>query len=360
MTGSDSKGGGSVSQADLATLKQDMANEFAQLKSVLQKTMDDLVDATRRAVPGEGTNDAGGRGSPARRLHGRGPPSEPWLPWRRSARPADCRRAWRGRHARTSRRARRGPGGGVRIWRCPGGAGSPSASLGPAVGYLGALDGAGTTNAPTGQPGRLAVGTTCGQMGMLTSGWGQGTATAALWVMPEPPDRWAGPLRTLGTESATVLSWAVPESPVPPMNSQAGSPRPDRWAASPWALGGGVGYGGVLSGAGALGAPYGQSGGLAVGPGRGFGHGEDLGGTGAIGAPSVALGRAAHDGLEAPGVGRALLGDDGGAGDPSTTLVKQINKIVTAHALTSWPRRYRVFQARKEPWKKKAHLHRSK
>ena len=85
---------------------------------------------------------------------------------------------------------------------------------------------------------------------------------------------------------------------------------------------GGVSYGGVLGGAGALGAPYGQSDGLAVGLGRGFGHDGAPGGAGAIGAPSVALGRAAYDGPDAPEVGRAFLGD-GDAGNPSTTLGKQ-------------------------------------
>ena len=41
MTGSDSKGAGHVSQAELATFKQDMANEVAQLQAALQRTVDD-------------------------------------------------------------------------------------------------------------------------------------------------------------------------------------------------------------------------------------------------------------------------------------------------------------------------------
>ena len=55
---------GGPHQADLATFNENTANEFAQLQTVLQKTIDDLVDATRRSVPWEGTNDAGGLGSP--------------------------------------------------------------------------------------------------------------------------------------------------------------------------------------------------------------------------------------------------------------------------------------------------------
>ena len=57
MAVSDSEGARSVSQADLATLNQDTTNEFL---SVLQMTIDDFVDVTRRSVTGEGKNIAGG------------------------------------------------------------------------------------------------------------------------------------------------------------------------------------------------------------------------------------------------------------------------------------------------------------
>ena len=52
MTGSDSDAAGLVSQGDLATLKQGMANKVAQLQAALQRTVVDIVDATRQPTPG--------------------------------------------------------------------------------------------------------------------------------------------------------------------------------------------------------------------------------------------------------------------------------------------------------------------
>eukprot|EP00904_Undaria_pinnatifida_P011893 jgi/Undpi1/7834/HiC_scaffold_23.g10307.m1 len=74
----------------------------------------------------------------------------------------------------------------------------------------------------------------------------------------------------------------------------------------------------------------GQVGGLAVGLVRGFGHGGAPGGAGDIGVPSVAVGRTAYDRPDTPGVGRALRGD-GRAGNPSSTLGKQINNCHRPH-----------------------------
>ena len=51
MTGSDCEGVGHVSQAELGTFKQDMANEVAQLQAALQRTVNDIVDATRSPAP---------------------------------------------------------------------------------------------------------------------------------------------------------------------------------------------------------------------------------------------------------------------------------------------------------------------
>ena len=62
MTGSDSEEAGHVSRAELATFKQDMANEVAQLQAALQRTVDDIVDATRSPAPGGGGGSNGGLG----------------------------------------------------------------------------------------------------------------------------------------------------------------------------------------------------------------------------------------------------------------------------------------------------------
>ena len=42
MTGSDCEGAGPFSRAELATFKQDMANEVAQLQAALQRMVDDI------------------------------------------------------------------------------------------------------------------------------------------------------------------------------------------------------------------------------------------------------------------------------------------------------------------------------
>ncbi|CAN0598244.1 unnamed protein product, partial [Laminaria digitata] len=65
--------------------------------------------------------------------------------------------------------------------------------------------------------------------------------------------------------------------------------------------------------------PPGQAGGLAGGLGRGFGE----------------LGQATHDGRGAPEVDQTFYGN-GSAGNPFTTLGKQVNKIMTSRAVTSW------------------------
>ena len=81
MTGSDSEEAGHVSQAELATFKQDMASEVAQLQAALQRTVDDIVDATCSPAPGGGGGNNGGPGlrpgSPAAGapLPGHGAPS---------------------------------------------------------------------------------------------------------------------------------------------------------------------------------------------------------------------------------------------------------------------------------------------
>ncbi|CAN0172871.1 unnamed protein product, partial [Laminaria digitata] len=82
---------------------------------------------------------------------------------------------------------------------------------------------------------------------------------------------------------------------------------------------GGVGYGGSLGSAGSAGAPHpGQAGGLAGGLGRGFG----------------ALGQAAHDGRGVPEIDQTFYGN-GSAGNPFTTLGKQVNKIMTSRCSDS-------------------------
>ena len=48
--GSDSEEAGHVSQAELGTFKQYMANEVAQLQAALQRTVDDIVDTTRSSA----------------------------------------------------------------------------------------------------------------------------------------------------------------------------------------------------------------------------------------------------------------------------------------------------------------------
>ena len=80
MTGSDSEEAGHVSWADLATFRQDMENEMAQLKAALHRAVTDLADACSPApVGGGGSNGGPGPqpGSPAAGapLPGHGAPS---------------------------------------------------------------------------------------------------------------------------------------------------------------------------------------------------------------------------------------------------------------------------------------------
>ena len=166
-----------MTPADLATFKQDTANEFAQLRTMLQKTIDDLVDATRRTIPGEPTNGAGelgpalGGSTDGTLLASLDSPG--------AARPGQSiGDGPGGRHVRTRGQARRWPRGGYGYGDAHAGAGGPSTSSGPAsgiaassgagVGYRSAPNGAGTAAPPTGHTGGLAVSAPYRQMGMLT------------------------------------------------------------------------------------------------------------------------------------------------------------------------------------------------
>ena len=62
MTGSDIEEAGHVSRAELATFKQERANAVAQLQAALQRTVDDIVDATCSPAPGGGGGNNGGPG----------------------------------------------------------------------------------------------------------------------------------------------------------------------------------------------------------------------------------------------------------------------------------------------------------
>ena len=81
MTGSDSEEAGHVSPAELATFRQNMENELAQLQAALHRAVNDLADTTRSPAPvgGGGSNDGPGPqpGSPAAGapLPGHGAPS---------------------------------------------------------------------------------------------------------------------------------------------------------------------------------------------------------------------------------------------------------------------------------------------
>ena len=63
MTGSDSEEAGHVSQADLATFRQDVENEMAQLQAALHRAVNDLADTTRALAPVGGGGSNGGPGS---------------------------------------------------------------------------------------------------------------------------------------------------------------------------------------------------------------------------------------------------------------------------------------------------------
>ena len=63
MTGSDSDEARHVSQADLATFRQDVENEMAQLQAALHRAVNDLADTTRALAPVGGGGSNGGPGS---------------------------------------------------------------------------------------------------------------------------------------------------------------------------------------------------------------------------------------------------------------------------------------------------------
>ena len=63
MTGSDSEEAGHVSQADLATFRQDVENEMAQPQAALHRAVNDLADTTRALAPVGGGGSNGGPGS---------------------------------------------------------------------------------------------------------------------------------------------------------------------------------------------------------------------------------------------------------------------------------------------------------
>ena len=80
MTGSDSEETGHAFRANLATFRQDMENEMAQLQAALHRAVTDLADARSPApVGGAGSNGGPGPqpGSPAAAapLPGHGAPS---------------------------------------------------------------------------------------------------------------------------------------------------------------------------------------------------------------------------------------------------------------------------------------------
>ena len=98
MTGSDSEEAGHVSPAELATFRQNMENEMAQLQAALHRAVNDLADTTRSPAPvgGGGSNDGPGPqpGSPAAGapLPGHGAPSIALGPDRNQAAPQPGRR----------------------------------------------------------------------------------------------------------------------------------------------------------------------------------------------------------------------------------------------------------------------------
>ena len=62
MTRRDSEEAGHVSRAELATFRQDMANEVAQLQAAPHRAVNDLVDTTRSPAPVGGGESNGGPG----------------------------------------------------------------------------------------------------------------------------------------------------------------------------------------------------------------------------------------------------------------------------------------------------------
>lgn len=126
-----------------------------------------------------------------------------------------------------------------------------------------------------------------------------GSDTAVFRVVPEarahPTDRWMGSPRARGEGPAT----RVPEPPAPPTDRQASG-----FAVNPEGGGGGVGYV-VLWAEPEPPVPY---------------H---------------PLGRIAHVGRGAPEVGQVLHGSDT-ADNPFTFFGKQVNNIMTNHAVAMW------------------------
>ena len=55
MPGSDGDEEAPASLADLATFKQEMANEIAQLQAALQRSMNDMIEASRCPAHGGGS-----------------------------------------------------------------------------------------------------------------------------------------------------------------------------------------------------------------------------------------------------------------------------------------------------------------
>lgn len=228
-----------MSQVDLATFKQDTANEFAQLQSVLQKTMNDFVDATSRSVSGEETNGAGGLGP---QLGG----STAGILLASHSSPGA---------ALSGQPITGGPGGASTLGQVGGIAVGP----GTGYGYGIALGDAGTHSALLGPAGGITAGQRGGAVTVApgvalepsapsTDRWpysprarGRGSVKVALRTVPEPPapstDRWTNPPWPAEWGTATAAPWAVIESPAPTMDSQAGSPWANGWPGSPWALG---------------------------------------------------------------------------------------------------------------------------
>eukprot|EP00904_Undaria_pinnatifida_P013994 jgi/Undpi1/9725/HiC_scaffold_27.g12181.m1 len=221
----------SVSHVDPATLDQDTTNEFL---SVLQMTIDDFVDVTRRSVSGEGKNIAGGvepqlGGYTADQpLASHGSPCAALLGQRVADGPAGQDRLDRRAGLVWARR-----GGGIAagsageldvavLWVTPELPAFPpdkrmgsQSSKAREVGYSGAWGDAGV------------VGATYGQMGVLISSLGVGMAIPVLWAVPEPPALLRIGRRarrgTLGGGSAIAAICAVLEPLAPSMNSKAGS-----------------------------------------------------------------------------------------------------------------------------------------
>ena len=153
--------------------------------------------------------------------------------------------------------------------------------------------GAGAAGAPLGQAGPLAVDPGGRGYGSVLGG------TGATWAQREG--------------SATVALWPVPEPPAPNSARRVGS----QW----------------VRGGARLRGLYGRrrwrrrrlrTGRRAPGSARGLGYAP--GGAGANGAPSVALGHVAHDGPGGPKVGSDIYGN-GSAGNPFTAWADRSTRL---------------------------------